>query len=159
MLNLVANTCVASICRTNFVRSITLYAIIQYYSAWVGRRGVWVWWSKLLDRDGNSKIFKNDCWFKTCIKKNKMTKNVQSTLPDTLDTNSWITRVFPVPHAISRTRAPLAHASRQSCWHCLKGGTSPVPSAGEGSPALSLTRSMGTKGIEGKKRRCRKSVC
>ena len=81
----------------------------------------------------------------------KMSKNVQSTLPDTLDTNSWITRVFPVPHAISRTRAPLAHASRQSRWHCLKGGMPPVPSAGEGSPAFSLTRSLGTKGIEGKK--------
>ena len=43
------------------------------------------------------------------------------------------------------TRAPLAHASRQSRWHCLRGCTSPFPSVvGEESAALSLTPTLRT---------------
>ena len=38
-------------------------------------------------------------------------------------TSSWMTRVLPVPHAISITRAPLAQALRQSVWHGLKAGS------------------------------------
>ena len=64
----------------------------------------------------------------------------KGTLPDTFDTNSWITRVFPVPHAISMTLAPVAHAARQSRWHCLKGGCiSSFSATGGGSAALNLT--------------------
>ena len=102
-----------------------------------------------MDRDGNSKMIADS------KPASKMIKDVQSTLPDTFDTNSWITRVFPVPHAISRTRAPLAHASKQSRWHCLKGGCMPSFSAtGEGAAALSLAPVLwemrGGQGIEGK---------
>jgi len=43
-----------------------------------------------------------------------LNQNAQSTLPETFDTNSSITRVFPVPQAISIVRATLAHASGQS---------------------------------------------
>ena len=70
---------------------------------------------------------------------NSIESTATGTLPDTFDTNSLITRVFPVPQAISMTRAPLAHASRQSRWHCLKGGCMPSLSAtAEGAAALNL---------------------
>ena len=39
-----------------------------------------------------------------------------------------MTRVLPVPHAISITRAPFAHASKQSIWQRLNGGSSSAPS-------------------------------
>ena len=53
----------------------------------------------------------------------------QETLPDTLPTNSFMTRVFPVPHAISIFLAPFAQASKQSCWHFLNGGSAGVASS------------------------------
>ena len=53
----------------------------------------------------------------------------QETLPDTLRTNSFITRVFPVPQAISIFLAPFAQASKQSCWHFLNGGFEGVASS------------------------------
>jgi len=89
------------------------------------------------------------------INRNGIESTAKGTLPDTFDTNSWITLVFPVPHAISMIRAPLAHASRQSRWHCLKGGCMPSFSAtAEGAAALNLAlvlRGMrGGQGIEGK---------
>ena len=78
-------------------------------------------------------------WYWPKLKRISIESTAKGTLPDTFDTNSWITRVFPVPQAISMTRAPLAHASRQSRWHGRSGCTSPVSSAKEGSAALSLT--------------------
>ena len=53
----------------------------------------------------------------------------QGALPDTLPTNSFMTRVFPVPQAISIFLAPFAQASKQSCWHFLNGGFEGVASS------------------------------
>ena len=53
----------------------------------------------------------------------------RETLPDTLPTNSFMTRVFPVPQAISIFLAPFAQASKQSCWHFLNGGSAGVASS------------------------------
>ena len=74
----------------------------------------------------------------------------KGTLPDTFDTNSWITLVFPVPQAISMIRAPLAHAVRQSRWHCLKGGCMPFFATAEGAAAVNLTPVLwGMRGEQG----------
>ena len=53
----------------------------------------------------------------------------QGAFPDTLPTNSFMTRVFPVPQAISIFLAPFAQASKQSCWHFLNGGSEGVASS------------------------------
>ena len=53
----------------------------------------------------------------------------QGAFPDTFPTNSFMTRVFPVPQAISIFLAPFAHASKQSCWHFLNGGSEGVASS------------------------------
>ena len=45
------------------------------------------------------------------------------TLPGCFSAISRITRVFPVPQAISITRAPLAHASKHASWHGRSGGS------------------------------------
>ena len=60
-----------------------------------------------------------------------------------------------MPQAISITRAPWAHAARQSRWHCLKGGCiSSFSATGEGAAALNLTALLwgmrGGQGIHGK---------
>ena len=76
--------------------------------------------------------------------RNRIESKAQGARPDTFNTNSWITLVFPVPQAISMTRLPLAHASRQSRWQGLSSCTSPVPSAlGERTAALSLVPLFG----------------
>ena len=53
----------------------------------------------------------------------------QEAFPETLPTSSFITRVFPVPQAISIFLAPFAQASKQSCWHFLNGGSEGVASS------------------------------
>ena len=53
----------------------------------------------------------------------------QGAFPDTLPANSFMTRVFPVPQAISIFLAPFAQASKQSCWHFLNGGSEGVASS------------------------------
>ena len=53
----------------------------------------------------------------------------QGAFPDTLPTNSFMTRVFPVPQAISIFLALFAQASKQSCWHFLNGGSEGVASS------------------------------
>ena len=53
----------------------------------------------------------------------------QGAFPDTLPTNSFMTRVFPVPQAISIFLAPFTQASKQSCWHFLNGGSEGVASS------------------------------
>ena len=40
-----------------------------------------------------------------------------------------MTRVFPVPQAISIFLAPFAQASKQSCWHFLNGESEGVASS------------------------------
>ena len=45
----------------------------------------------------------------------------QETLPHISPTSSLMTRVLPVPHAISMMQAPLPHASRQFAWQGLSG--------------------------------------
>ena len=40
-----------------------------------------------------------------------------------------MTRVFPVPQAISIFLAPFAQASKQSCWHFLNGGSEGMASS------------------------------
>ena len=40
-----------------------------------------------------------------------------------------MTRVFPVPQAISIFLAPFAQASKQSSWHFLNGGSEGVASS------------------------------
>ena len=61
-------------------------------------------------------------------------------------TSSLMTRVLPVPQAISITRAPLAQAFKQSVWQGLKGRWSSCDSSGATPLEHSLPGDKGSRG-------------
>ena len=76
----------------------------------------------------NTQIKHKNCTYSLEGKTLLDTHKRQEAFPDTLPTNSFMTRVFPVPQAISIFLAPFAQASKQSCWHFLNGGSEGVAS-------------------------------